>query len=694
MNNTGSIKISSNTEHVKKAISMMIKGIYSNIIEAIVREISCNARDSHIEAGKQNVPLNVSLPCDSNNWIFSVEDFGLGLSKEAVLNNYITIFESDKQNKMLTGGFGLGSKTPWAYAEKFNIESVYNGTKYYFTATIEGEHNIVCDKEEPVNQSNGLKVILPVKYQDANQFVSAANKVYRSFDILPNIVSGYLKIRPECIMFEKEGIKVLHGEYNSGLFAVQSAVKYPIQYDILTLAYQMGIIKKEEVQELDYLKNVDAYFYFEGKEVSYAPSREHLQYDQKTVVALIDKIKKLDKLIREHIQQQLDECDTIYEKAIIVEDLKHGYAMSVLKKVIKQYPELDDRGINLSKETNIIQFEKGTVTKNKKTVLSVSRDIVYIEGNKPLKKYEYKKGFIVPVMQSKRLKAMGFPFVNAEFRTIEQNHLFAINGKEITPVLEENIPVYIDDTSSYLVLEVGKAGKNVFINKNDNQVGVYDCFLSLAINIPVVGMTPALIKKLNEENIFPKTVCEYMEYYTLGVILRSEYNKYNSLHCQRQFKIERLNKHYFDFDFVPIQAPNYFKKMLLIEWGIDADFIRNMDHMNAIVDNIQFDLNKTNTMHRIHEVLLKLFINKEFPKTLLSEDVKNRLKQEIQEFSDSVNELNSHKDYHILHNVKRRHVYVIKDFLIELLKEKMWEKRSEIAELGMIDANMVYMIDF
>jgi hypothetical protein len=45
-----------------KAFSILSDGLYSNKIRAVIRELSTNAYDAHVEAGKPKVPFNVTMP--------------------------------------------------------------------------------------------------------------------------------------------------------------------------------------------------------------------------------------------------------------------------------------------------------------------------------------------------------------------------------------------------------------------------------------------------------------------------------------------------------------------------------------------------------------------------------------------------------------------------------------------------------
>jgi len=57
-----------------KAFNILSSGLYANKIKAIIRELSCNAIDSHTAAGTTQ-PFEVHLPTTLEPW-FSIRDFG------------------------------------------------------------------------------------------------------------------------------------------------------------------------------------------------------------------------------------------------------------------------------------------------------------------------------------------------------------------------------------------------------------------------------------------------------------------------------------------------------------------------------------------------------------------------------------------------------------------------------------------
>ena len=119
-----------------KAFSILSSGLYANKIRAIVRELSCNAVDSHVASGRTDTPFDVHLPNDLEPW-FSIRDYGTGLSHEQVSSIYTTYFESTKtESNDYIGALGLGSKSPFAYTDNFTVTAIKDGKKGIYLSLI------------------------------------------------------------------------------------------------------------------------------------------------------------------------------------------------------------------------------------------------------------------------------------------------------------------------------------------------------------------------------------------------------------------------------------------------------------------------------------------------------------------------------------------------------------------------------
>ena len=75
------------------AFEILSSGLYTDAITAIVRELSCNAYDSHVAAGNQSKPFDIHIPSRMEP-CFSIRDYGTGLSHEDIIGVYTTYFQS------------------------------------------------------------------------------------------------------------------------------------------------------------------------------------------------------------------------------------------------------------------------------------------------------------------------------------------------------------------------------------------------------------------------------------------------------------------------------------------------------------------------------------------------------------------------------------------------------------------------
>lgn len=166
-----------------KAFRMLIDGLYSDKIGSIVREVASNAFDAHIVAG-QTAPFFIHVPCMQRPEFF-VRDYGCGMDHDTVMHLYSTLFESNKdESDELVGAFGLGSKSPFAYADQFSV-SCYDGMIVrHYTAAIGngGQPKIMLMGTEPCAEPQGVRVTLSVESKDYGAFEQAVRKIAMGFD--------------------------------------------------------------------------------------------------------------------------------------------------------------------------------------------------------------------------------------------------------------------------------------------------------------------------------------------------------------------------------------------------------------------------------------------------------------------------------------------------------------------------------
>ena len=172
--------------------------LYQNQKLAVIRETLCNAWDAHIEAGKTDVPIEITLDDDA----LVIRDRGFGIPDDLMQPIYgVYGASTKKRNKNVTGGFGLGCKAPWSYTEHFEVTSFNGGTKTIYnmsrsSAEVGGRPDITPIASFPTTET-GLQVTIQlVNSNDRIHFERLINTVVRNGEILATLNGDSLMMFP------------------------------------------------------------------------------------------------------------------------------------------------------------------------------------------------------------------------------------------------------------------------------------------------------------------------------------------------------------------------------------------------------------------------------------------------------------------------------------------------------------------
>ena len=295
------------------AFKVLSSNLYKNVILAIVRELSTNASDAHVEAGTQAKQFDVHLP-NTFEPFFSIRDYGTGLSDQAIEEVYTTYFNSTRTNSnSFTGGFGLGSKTPFAYTDQFTIVSWFNGVQYTYSAFKDesGEPCISPLGMVETTEPNGVSIRVNVAGKDIAAFVESARRVYQFFKVRPNIAGATMVFEDNTPEVEEPGVyhlydggDVLPGKVN----VVMGQVCYAADGD--ELSSELGA---------------------NGHIVLFAPvgacdiqvSREELQYTDKTKAFLAQRVKDALADARKKLEAQVGTTGTTLARMQAVSNFRN-----------------------------------------------------------------------------------------------------------------------------------------------------------------------------------------------------------------------------------------------------------------------------------------------------------------------------------------------------------------------------------
>lgn len=286
-----------------KAFSILSSSLYQDKIAAVVRELSCNAYDSHVAAGHPEKPFKISLPSFLSKK-FSIRDYGVGLSQDQVMRLYTTYFESTKDDSNdFIGALGLGSKSPFSYVTSFGVVSYYGGEAKTYSAFIgeDGTPRIALMSTSPTEEPNGLEVSLAIKSGDASAFQRAVVDQLAYFKVKPEVRPAVQWTTHE-IAVQGTGWHQPKGQSGSQMpsYVLTGQIRYPIKKELFSSDEQallgVGIILEMNLGEVDI-----------------APSREALSYDPVTTKNIRDRLAVVTKELQKKINDQITGAKTLWE---------------------------------------------------------------------------------------------------------------------------------------------------------------------------------------------------------------------------------------------------------------------------------------------------------------------------------------------------------------------------------------------
>lgn len=262
-------------------MSMLSTGFYQNPLRTMIQEVMFNAWDAHRMGNCQHRPIDIYIN-DTTGLI--IRDYGPGIEPGENDDNMHDIYcmyggSTKRGQKNQTGGFGLGSKSPFAYTESFTVTSHFGGMKnMYLISRVSdsngGKPGMTSLVRVPTTET-GLMVTVPLK----------AGHMDKAYEYVKDILflSG-IKAMVHYADEPDEFIDSLHlpagsymvdDEHQSGyVWAVYGGVRYRIMKD------------DEYGQEYEFMKLLgngkDIFVGFAPDTLTPLPNREGLNMGEKS----------------------------------------------------------------------------------------------------------------------------------------------------------------------------------------------------------------------------------------------------------------------------------------------------------------------------------------------------------------------------------------------------------------------------
>lgn len=284
----------------------ILAGLYTNIPDAIVRELIANGLDANKEAGNSHKPLYVHIPTRLEPF-FSVRDYGMGMTHTFMMEGYPVVGLSTKDwTQEYIGGFGIGRISALAYTDSYTVECINDGEKRIYTIfkNEEGLPDVVqMGSTIYTDEPSGTTVKVAVKDHDVRRFSNAATERFQWYTVTPNVNDP--SVIPEPIKWTNKTDLWGKAEY-SGIDCI--AVMGEI-------AYRVNVNQVDDDWNYDLRRYLHDQFvmFFDIGELSIAPNREELQYDDHTIDKIRNRVKQMQNDVVKTWQDKLDKCTNLWD---------------------------------------------------------------------------------------------------------------------------------------------------------------------------------------------------------------------------------------------------------------------------------------------------------------------------------------------------------------------------------------------
>jgi len=316
--------------------------LYADKILAPIREYSTNGLDAHIAKGIPTRPIKITLPTLISP-TYVIRDYGHGMTEEQVWDIYANYGESTKDTSdNQAGAFGIGSKSAFAYTNSFVAISFQNGVKKTYVVHTGGsqEGDLIKMTMDSTDEEDGMEIQIAVKQEDIKDFVNRSHSFFKHWDVLPIFEGHPLEIEPIVKQFEGTNWYIMGGDESCVLMG---GTAYPIKHSMMRMENRG--LEYGTQSGIQNLFGAGIVFKVSIGEVDMAPTREGLQYTEKTISKLLSLANgAMDELLAS-IVTKFDSCKTVFEKKCLFGEFsRYGSPMYHLSTLVKSKMETKGYG--------------------------------------------------------------------------------------------------------------------------------------------------------------------------------------------------------------------------------------------------------------------------------------------------------------------------------------------------------------
>lgn len=330
--------------------------LYRDKKRAVVREVVCNAYDAHIVSDKRDTPVEITL----TDTELVIKDFGPGIPADKIGTIYCRYGGTTKiQDSNQTGGFGLGSKAPFAYSDHFSVTSCNGGFRHVFAisrggAETDGKPDFRQMVKVP-SEETGVTVSIPLKNEkDRAEFEEIIRSVVMQGGMVANLNGelinrfDYENATNSFIIVPRDGMNESH------VYCLYGTVLYPVSTtdsDVHKCLTSIGYLIPHQYRLIVMAP---------ANSVGVTPSRESLSYTDKTKDTLIGLMKSahrtLEQSMRPVAKVIIKECavaiaaseDRLWNRSINYQDYRGSARYQLEERPTTAVVRLEDMAAKLA----------------------------------------------------------------------------------------------------------------------------------------------------------------------------------------------------------------------------------------------------------------------------------------------------------------------------------------------------------
>lgn len=342
---------------------LMYSSMYEDKEQVVLQELSANALDAHKAAGKEHIPISIILPTQLSPELV-VQDFGVGMSYETISSIYPSYGKSTKShNNELTGGFGYGSKSPFALTDAFTVVTTHKGITTKVACFLDGGvPNFTIFNSVETGEEDGTTVRVPISSEQVQKTIeSKVSYLFWLWPVPPNVSAKedtyFVDFNKEYSLYSTPLYEVYKNDvrkYLPGYLSWSSTIEPRVGVGAFTYKIPTNmrnrLIDREAYAIFAKNDNGMGDFLvvpkFQIGELELSPSREVIEDTPENMAVIEDRYQTIFKQVKTTCQKPMFEVykelvDLLYSEGVwlrdIVKTATKNYLITIDQQILTDY---------------------------------------------------------------------------------------------------------------------------------------------------------------------------------------------------------------------------------------------------------------------------------------------------------------------------------------------------------------------